>query len=148
MTNDLPVNSAATPIDDRGSSARIADSATVTRSEERLDVRVEAVPVERVRLEKYIVTEERTITVTVRREEVRLVREPILDGQPSEAQDGDHDGDDIELWLGAEEIVVTKHVVPVERVRLVRERVVEQREVTETLRKERVDVEQLDSEVR
>lgn len=56
-----------------------ADDVAVTRSEERLVVRTEAVPVRRVRIRKVIVSEERTVTVTVRREELRVEEEP-LDG--------------------------------------------------------------------
>lgn len=52
---------------------------TVVRSEERLDVTTVRTLTERLRVRKVIVTEERTITVTLRREEFVLEREP-LDG--------------------------------------------------------------------
>jgi len=51
--------------------------AEVTRSEEELDVGVEKRPRERVRLKKYVVTEEVTKKVPVQREEVRVEREPV-----------------------------------------------------------------------
>ncbi|HEX8862592.1 MAG TPA: DUF2382 domain-containing protein [Actinomycetes bacterium] len=60
----------------------------MTRSEEEVGVRTQRRPRERVRLQKYVVTEQETRTVPVRREEVRLVREPL----PEQPQDetGEH----------------------------------------------------------
>lgn len=111
----------------------------VTRSEERLGIQKQAVAVERVRLQKYIVTEERTITVSVRREEVRLVREP-LDGGLVDVAESARSDDDITVVLSEEQVVVSKRIVPVERVRLLRHAVTENRVITEEIRKERVDV--------
>jgi stress response protein YsnF len=51
----------------------------MTRSEERLHVGAERREVGRARLRKYVVTEEVQKTVPVRREEVRVEREPITD---------------------------------------------------------------------
>lgn len=51
--------------------------AEVTRSDEELNVGVEKRPRERVRLKKYVVTEEVTKKVPVQREEVRVEREPV-----------------------------------------------------------------------
>ncbi len=51
----------------------------MTRSEERLNVGTESVPVGRARLRKYVVTENVTRTVPVSHEEVRLEREPVTD---------------------------------------------------------------------
>lgn len=53
----------------------------MTRSEERLNVGTEK-QAGRGRLRKYVTTENVTQTVPVEREEVRLEREPITDGEP------------------------------------------------------------------
>jgi uncharacterized protein (TIGR02271 family) len=121
------------------------DGVSVIRSEERLRTGVRTIPVERVRMEKFIVTEERTITVTVRREELRLVRDPIEHGDPDadtpveRAPDAAHS-----MILSEERITVTKTIVPVERVTLVKETVAAQQTITGTVRREQVDVERTD----
>lgn len=60
--------------DDHGFTAQ---PVIVTRSEEQARIRTLSVPVERVRVRKVIVTEEKQITVTIRREELRIDRSPI-----------------------------------------------------------------------
>ena len=55
--------------------------------EERLQVATVSVPIERVVLRRRIVTEVQQVQVTVRREELEIVREP-LSGQPTGAAGG------------------------------------------------------------
>ncbi|WP_227497365.1 YsnF/AvaK domain-containing protein [Planctomonas psychrotolerans] len=116
------------------------DSVGMIRSEERLALGTEVVASERVRVEKYIVTEERTFTVTVRREEVRLVREPLdgtsVGGTGTGALESDGD---LELTLSEEQVVVTKQIVPVERVRVRKEWHTGQQDVSATVRSERIE---------
>lgn len=107
------------------------DDDAMTRSEEKLVVDVRKEPVERLRLRKYLVTEERQITVPVTREQVRAERIP--DGEPA------GDGDGTEVTLHAEQPVVTTRPVPVERVRLGKGTVRAEETVTGTVRKERID---------
>jgi uncharacterized protein (TIGR02271 family) len=112
----------------------------MTRSEERLHVGTEQAEAGRVRLRKYVVTENVTQTVPVSHEEVRLEREPITDANRSAAMSGaDISEEEHEVTLRAERPVVAKETVPVERVRLGKETVTENREVSETLRKEQID---------
>jgi stress response protein YsnF len=59
-----------------------ATDGAMTRSEERLHVGTEQVPVGRARLRKYVVSETVTRTVPVSHEELRVTREPIADGPP------------------------------------------------------------------
>ena len=59
----------------------------MTRSEEQLRVRTESQPATRVRLRKYVVTEYQQVTVPVRREEIRLEREPTADVGPAAPAD-------------------------------------------------------------
>ena len=113
---------------------------SITRSEERLAVRSETVPVARVRLRKYLVTEEQTFTVPVTREEIELDYDDI----PKHDQVADGAGqlapDEIELIRYEERVVITKQVVAVERVRLTRRVVTIDHTVAGQVRREIVDV--------
>jgi uncharacterized protein (TIGR02271 family) len=114
----------------------------MTRSEERLNVGTRSEEVGRARLRKYVVTENVTETVPVTREEVRLEREPITDGNIDRALDGPAiSEEEHEVVLRAETPVVEKEAVPVERVRLDKDTVTEQATVTEGLRKEEIELE-------
>jgi uncharacterized protein (TIGR02271 family) len=123
----------------RDTSGPTTDDA-MTRSEERLHVGTEQVQAGRARLRKYVVTENVTQTVPVSHEEVRLEREPVTDANRGQATSGsDISEEEHEVTLRAERPVVNKETVPVERVRLGTQTVTEDREVSETLRKEQID---------
>jgi uncharacterized protein (TIGR02271 family) len=112
----------------------------MTLSEERLNVGTQRVEAGRARLRKYVVTENVTQTVPVTHEEVRVQREPITDANMGNAMDGPAiSEEEHEVVLHAEQPVVAKEAVPVERVRLDTETVTEQQTVTDTVRKEQVD---------
>ncbi len=114
----------------------------MTRSEERLSVGKEQVETGRARLRKYVVTENVTQTVPVSREEVRVEREPITDANIGQATSGPGlSEEEHEITLTEERPVVDKETVPVERVRLDKETVTDQREVSEQVRKEQIDTE-------
>lgn len=112
----------------------------VIRSEEELHLSSAWRPVERVRVRKRVVTEERTVTLTLRREELVVEREPVVGGaavpgrQPAVQEP-------VVLTLSEEQAVITTRVVPVERVRVVVDRVTEHHELETTLRAEQVEVE-------
>lgn len=110
----------------------------VTRSEEELHLTSAWRPVERVRVRKRIVTEQRVVTVELRREELVVDREAIEGAVavPGEAPPAG----ELTLTLSEEQAVITKVVVPVERVRVVVDRVREEQELRTTLRAEQVDV--------
>lgn len=112
------------------------DRASMTRSEERLNVGTEQVETGHVRLRKYVVTEEQQVTVPVRHEEVRIEREPIKDGQRG-AEIGEAEQD---VVLHAEKPVVRKETVPVERARLRTETVSDEQTVSGKVRKEQFEV--------
>ena len=119
-------------------SGRNTDDA-MTRSEERLRVGTERVQTGRARLRKYVVTENQTVTVPVTREEVRLEREPITDGDRGASLGAaDLSEEDHEIVLTEERPVVQKETVPVERVRLEKESVTTQQQVTEDVRHEEI----------
>ncbi|WP_159802100.1 DUF2382 domain-containing protein [Arthrobacter zhaoguopingii] len=113
----------------------------MTLSEEQLRVGTERREAGRVRLRKYVVTENVTKTVPVSREEVRLEREPITDGNVGAAMDGPAiSEEEHEVILHEERPVIQKEAVPVERVRLDKDTVTEDHTVNEEVRKEQIDV--------
>ena len=116
------------------------DSA-MTRSEEQLRVGTATEEAGRVRLRKYVVTENVQTTVPVQREEVRVEREPITDANVGDALDGPAiSEEEHEVVLHEERPVVAKEAVPVERVRLDKETVTEQATVSEEVRKEQIEI--------
>jgi len=114
----------------------------MTRSEERLNVGTETEQVGRARLRKYVVTEQQQISVPVSHEEVRIEREAITEANRAAALDGpDITENEYEVTLHAERPVVGTETVPVERVRLGKQTVTEQRTVTGEVRKEHIEAE-------
>jgi uncharacterized protein (TIGR02271 family) len=112
----------------------------MTRSEERLNVGTQQVESGRAKLRKYVVTEDVTTTVPVSHEEVRLEREPITDANVGDAlSGGDITEEEHEVELKGERVVVDKETVPVERVRMDKDVVTEDQQVTEEIRKEQID---------
>jgi uncharacterized protein (TIGR02271 family) len=127
----------------REASDRTGDDA-MTRSEEELQVGTEPRERGRVRLRKYVTTDEVTRTVPVRREEVRLEHEPPADADAGagDAAGGREDSDSgYEVVLHEEQPVIGKRVVPRERVRLDKEVVTDEEQVTGEVRKEHIDIE-------
>jgi uncharacterized protein (TIGR02271 family) len=121
-------------------SGRETDDA-MTRSEEELRVGTTQRETGRARLRKHIVTENVTHTVPVQREEIRVEREPITDANRDAATSGaDLSEEEHEVVLHEEELVVDKRAVAKERVRLDKDTVTEQQQVSEGVRKEQVEL--------
>lgn len=116
------------------------DQFDVVRREERLAIGTERHAIERVRLERVIVTEQRTITVDVSHEEIRLVREPISGAVPLSTGTTAIVHEPIVVVLREEQITVTTAVVPVERVTLTMHTVTEGHRVEAGLRREAIDI--------
>jgi uncharacterized protein (TIGR02271 family) len=113
----------------------------MTRSEEELRVGTTQRESGRVRLKKYVVEDEVTQTVPVRREEVRVEREPITDANVDSATEGPAiSEEEHEVVLHQEEAVVDKRAVPKERVRLDKDVETREEQVSDTVRKEQIDV--------
>ena len=121
-----------------------AQGPMVTRSEEQLRISTYRREARRARLTRYVETETVTRTVEVRREQARIEYAPI-------AQRGDKRSPTAstpmteavgEGWmvLYDEEVVVTTRRVPRERVRLRTHAVIEDREISEVLRQERIEI--------
>ena len=113
-----------------------AEVAETTRSEEQFRVGTETVATGKARLRKYVVTEHQNVTVPVTREEVRVEREPITNGEADDIGD-----DAAEVTTYAERPVVSTEKVAKEKVRLVKEAVTDDETVSGDVRKERVEVE-------
>ncbi|MET4920858.1 PRC and DUF2382 domain-containing protein [Streptomyces sp. PSRA5] len=122
---------ATTPATGRGEEEMV-------RSEEQLRVGTEEHESGRARLRKVVVTENVTTTVPVTHEEVRIVREPIKPGDRTIGR-APMGNAETEVILHAEEAVIRKEAVPVERVRMETEKVTEQKEVSADVRKEQVE---------
>jgi uncharacterized protein (TIGR02271 family) len=113
----------------------------MTRSEEELQVGTQTREAGRARLRKHVVTETQQVTVPVQREELRVEREPITDANLDAATSGPAiSEEEHEVTLREEEVVVDKRAVPKERVRLDTETVTEERQVSEEIRKEQIEV--------
>ena len=117
----------------------------MTRSEEELRVGTAQRERGRVRLRKYVTTEQVQQTVPVRREKARLEREPITNANIDAATSGpDISEEEHEVILREEEPVVEKRVVPLERVRLDKDTVTGEERVAEEVRKEQIEVQDED----
>jgi uncharacterized protein (TIGR02271 family) len=78
----------------------------------------------------------------VQREEVRLEREPITEANVDDALSGPElSNEEHEVTLTEERVVINKETVPVERVRLDKDVVTEQRTVTEDVAHEEIELE-------
>jgi uncharacterized protein (TIGR02271 family) len=131
---------------DKGSAGHDTSGPTtddaMTRSEEEVSVGTRERESGRVRLRKYVVTEEVTKTVPVRKEKVRLEREPITDDNVDKATDGPAiSEEEHEVVLHEEEAVVSKRAVPKERVKLSKETEMGEQEISEEIRKEQIETE-------
>ncbi|MCF4136015.1 PRC and DUF2382 domain-containing protein [Streptomyces sp. Tue 6430] len=128
--------------------SRVGDEAmprsddAMTRSEEQMHVGVERRETGRARLRKYVVTEEVETTVPVRREEVRVEREPITEANRDAALSGPEISEaEHEVVLHEERPVVETETVPVERVRLTADEQNDEETVRGQVRKERLETE-------
>jgi len=116
----------------------------VTRSEEQLRTATQIVPVRRLRLHKYIVTEEHTITVQLRREEFRIEEVPADPTVPAGHGEADthrvaEDDHGVTMVLYAERPLIATEVVPVERIHVSKYLVTDTQVVAATLGHEVVE---------
>ncbi|MFC3298022.1 DUF2382 domain-containing protein [Arthrobacter agilis] len=145
----------------RGRTSRPEGDYSMTRSEEQLRVGTELRETERVRLVKRVVTEDVTMTVQIRREELVVERLPVKDGEPLyddgqgtfsraererlySAVETAFNGDVVEVVLYEEKPRVEMDVVPIERVRVRREAHTHDENVTGQVRKEVIETERVE----
>lgn len=111
----------------------------VVLHEERLQVQLERVPVERVVLHRRIVTEVQQVPVTVRREELVVTRVPVTDQQaavPTAPREP------LVIVLSTQVPVIELVTRPYERVVVHVDTITAQQEITETLSREQADIAQ------
>jgi uncharacterized protein (TIGR02271 family) len=114
----------------------------MTRSEDELRFGTERRETGRARLRKWVETENVEQNVPVRREEVRVEREPITDENIDAAMSGpDITEEEHEVTLHTEEPVVEKRTVPKERVRLDKDVRTDEETVNDEVRRERIEAE-------
>ena len=135
-----PGDQASTDRPRPGPTGRDNDTA-MTRSEEELWIATVRRETERARLTRYVETETVNKTVELRHDQVRVEYEPVSDAdEPHRPAAGSAAGGEGWMVLYDEEVVVTTRRVPRERVRLRTDTVTEDREITEMLRKEQIEV--------
>jgi len=111
---------------------------SVTRSEEELRVGTERTEAGRVRLHKWVDTEPVETDVTLTQERATIERRPVEGTAATGAEIGEQD---IEVTLEEERPVVSKQTVAKEEVAIGTETVQETEHVSDTVRKEVVEVE-------
>jgi uncharacterized protein (TIGR02271 family) len=117
------------------------DDDALVRSEEELEVGTERTRRGRAGVRKRVETEQVERTVPVKREELRVEREPIPASERGRAELGQ---DEQTIELHEERPVVDKQVVPKERLRVGKEVVTDEERVSEEVRKEKVEVDDPD----
>jgi stress response protein YsnF len=133
-------------------------TAAMTRSEERLRVTTTTEVTGRVRVRRYIETENIQVTVPVRRERISIEHLPPADQEnldalrsPADPNTPHHDAPPAgdlpeEIILHEERVVILKEVVPTERIRLSREVITEMVTIDAPLRRERIELDRPDRE--
>lgn len=125
--------------------AQQKEETSMTVSEERARIGVERTESGHARVHKTVEREEFEQDVPVRREELRIEREPVTGEEQAAAMDRIGEQDQ-EITLHEERAVVGKEEVPVERVRISKEEVTDTERVKGELRKEHLEVEEEEEE--
>lgn len=126
--------------------AQTGDNINVPVYEEELVAGKRQEQIGDVRLHKDVVTEQETVPVTLRREEVTVERVP-MSGQANQADlQNVFQNEDIDVPVMGEEAIVGKQVHETEEVRLHKQGVTEQQQVSDTVRRERVTVDGTDEQ--
>lgn len=113
------------------------DEQTIKLQEEQLNVDTTEVQTGEVNVSKRVTEETKTIEVPVEHEEIVVKRHKVTDGTLS---DGDIADEEIVIPISEDQIHVTKKPVVTEEVTIGKEKVEETKQVSETVRKENLDV--------
>jgi len=124
-----------------GRYAADAEALHVPVAEERLTVGKRAVELGEVDIRKTVVEEEQTVAVTLRREELHVEEIDVAD-RPLRADEDAFDAGVITINLRGEEAVVAKEAVITGEVVIEKDAVSQERQVTDTVRKQHVEVDQ------
>jgi len=142
---DTVMTNTTTPATARGTTTDVED-VRVPVMEEELVADKRADEVGRVHLHKDVVEEQQTVPVTLQREEVTVERVPVQGKADVNTADAFTEKD-IDVPVMGEEAVIGKRAREVEEVRLHKNAVTEQQDVSDTVRKERVVVDGADEGV-
>ncbi len=128
-----------------GASADITDTAEVRVPirEEQLEVGKRQEEIGRVHLHKDVIEEQQTVSQPVTREQVRVER-GIVQGDYTDVGPDAFTEQEIDVPVMGEELVTGKRTVVRDEVRLHKEQITEEQQVTDTIRKERVTVDGAD----
>jgi uncharacterized protein (TIGR02271 family) len=124
----------------RGTTTRETDDMHVQLSEEQLDVRKREVERGAVRLRKDVVTEEQSVNVPLREEEVHIERHRV-DARTGEVPDDAFQETTIEIPIRGEEVDVRKRAVVREEVDITKDVHEHNERVSDTVRREEVHLE-------
>ncbi len=126
-----------------GSYASAADERAirVPVAEERLTVGKRAVELGEATIRKTVIEEEQTVAVTLRHDELHVEEVDIAD-RPLRADEDAFNEGVITIDLRGEEAVVAKEAVITGEVVIDKDAVAQERQITDTVRKQRVDVDQ------
>lgn len=116
---------------------------TLRLREERMNVNKKDVQAGEVVISKHVIEEMETIEVPVRREEVVIERHAVHDEY---ATDDDLQDETITIPVMEEQVEVTKRPVVTEEIKIHKRDFEEQEQVSATLRKEKLDVQQVGTE--
>jgi uncharacterized protein (TIGR02271 family) len=126
-----------------GTMPREGEEASMTRSEEQARVGVERTESGRAHVRKTVESEPFEQDVPVRKEELRIEREPVT-GEERSAGTSRIGEQEEEITLHEERAVIGKEEVPVEKVRISKEEVTGTERVRGELRKERIEIDEED----
>jgi uncharacterized protein (TIGR02271 family) len=148
MPNNNPTNEDTTPGEQhllgqhaahKDDAAKREDSgATVRLREEELSAHTTSVEAGQVRLGTEVISSERTLEVPVTHDEVVIERHAV-ERRPASGPIGDQ-SETLTVPVTAEQVSVDKRAFVYEEVSLGKQQVVENRQVTDTVRKEVVDI--------
>lgn len=110
---------------------------TIKLQEEQLDVDTNKVQTGEVNVSKRVIEETKMIEVPVEHEEIVIKRHKVNDGTPV---DKNNEDEEIVIPISEEQIHVTKTPVVIEEVTIGKETVEETKQISETVRKEDIDV--------
>ncbi len=125
----------------RQTMAKSDETIAVPVYEEELVVGKQQVDQGAVRLHKDVVQEQKTVTVSLQQEQVTVERVPVSGALSQADLQNAFQGKDIEVPVMGQEAVVGKETHLVEEVRLHKDAVIENQQVTDTVRKEHVTIE-------
>ena len=125
----------------RGGAMSTEGEIHVPVAEERLGVAKQQVELGQVEIHKEVIQEQVSVPVELMREEVHVQQRDITD-RPVAATDDLFQEGVIRVPVRGEEAVVTKEAVVTGEVVIDKERIVERQEVADTVRKERVEVDE------